>query len=61
MASKANEASNIAFVPLTEEELGIYDKRQADYARQNVIILVWERISHETKASGSRISSYKTI
>jgi hypothetical protein len=30
-------------------------------ARQDEIVLAWERISHETKESGSRLSSAETI
>jgi hypothetical protein len=48
-------------VQLSEQELGIYDKRHSDCARQDKIDLAWERISHETMESGSRLSSFKTI
>jgi hypothetical protein len=59
MAGKADEASNFVFVQLIEQELGIYDKHHTDYARQDKIYLVWEGIFHETKESGSRLSSFE--
>jgi hypothetical protein len=43
MARKADEASNFAFVQLIEQEIGIYDERHPDYARQDKIDLAWER------------------
>jgi hypothetical protein len=62
MARKFDEAANFVFVHLIEQEpVGIYDKRHPDYAIQDKIDLVWERISHVMKESGSRLSSYKTI
>jgi hypothetical protein len=48
-------------VQLIEQESGIYDKRHSGYARQDKIDLAWERISHETKESGSSLSSLETI
>jgi hypothetical protein len=47
-----DEAANFVFVQLTEQELGIYDKCHANYARRDKINLAWERISHETKDPG---------
>jgi hypothetical protein len=44
MALKVDEAA-IFFVRLIEREPGIYDKRHADYARQDNIDLAWEIIS----------------
>jgi hypothetical protein len=38
-------------VQLIEQEPGIYNKRHPDYARQDKIVLTWERISHEIKKS----------
>jgi hypothetical protein len=61
MARKVNEAVNLVFVQLTEQKPGIYDKYHADYDRQDKIESAWERISHETKESGSRLSSFETI
>jgi hypothetical protein len=61
MTRKVDEAANFVFVQLTEQEPGIYDERHADYARWDKIDLAWERISHETNESGSRISSFETI
>jgi hypothetical protein len=60
MARKVDEAANFVFVQLTEQEPGIYDKRYSDCAKQDKIVLVWERISYETE-SGSRLSSFETI
>jgi hypothetical protein len=60
MARKAEEADNFVFVQLIEQELGIYHKLHSDYARQDQIDLAWERISHETKDSGFRLSSFET-
>jgi hypothetical protein len=54
MARKVDEAANFVFVQLIEQEPGIYD-------RQDKIDLAWERISHETKESGSWLSSFETI
>jgi hypothetical protein len=34
MGRKVDEADNFVFVQLIEQESGIYDKFQADYARQ---------------------------
>jgi hypothetical protein len=48
-------------VQLIEQEPGIFDKRHPDYARQDNIDLAWETISHETKESGSRLSSFEII
>jgi hypothetical protein len=61
IAQKVDEADNFVFVQLIEQEPGIYDHHHSDYARQDKIDLVWERISHETKESGSRLSSFETI
>jgi hypothetical protein len=58
MARKVDEAANFVFVQLVEQEHGIYDKRHQNYARWDKIDLAWERISHETKESGS---SFETI
>jgi hypothetical protein len=60
-ARKVDEAANFVFVQLIEEEPGIYDKCYPDYARQNKITLAWERISYETKESGSWLGSFETI
>jgi hypothetical protein len=61
MARKVTEAANFVFVQLIEQEPGIYDKFQADYIRKDIIDLAWQRISHETKESGSWLSSFETI
>ncbi|PNF38830.1 hypothetical protein B7P43_G10196 [Cryptotermes secundus] len=53
MAQRVDEASNLVFVQLIEQEPGIYDKRHPDYARRDTTDSAWERISHETKESGS--------
>jgi hypothetical protein len=57
MARRVYEAANFVFVQLIEQEPGLYDKSQSDYARQDKIDLVWERISHEMKESGMYIFS----
>jgi hypothetical protein len=44
-----------------EQEPGIYDKSHPDYARQDNINLALERIPHETKESGSWLSSFEII
>jgi hypothetical protein len=51
MVGKVDEAAKFVFMQLIEQEPGIYDKRQSDYARQDKTDLAWERISHETKES----------
>jgi hypothetical protein len=61
MARKVDEAANFVFVQLIEQESDIYDKQHPDYIRQGKIDLDWERISPETKESGSWLSSFKTI
>jgi hypothetical protein len=61
MARKVDEAANFVFVRLIEQEPGIYDKCHPEYARQDKIDFGWERISHETKESGSWLSSFETI
>jgi hypothetical protein len=63
MARKVDEAANFVFVQLIEQEPGIYvhDKHYPDCARQNKRGLAWERISCETKESGSWLSSLETI
>jgi hypothetical protein len=58
MARKVDEASNLVFVQLIEQEPGIYDKSHPDYARQDKTDLAWERISHETKESGMYVCIY---
>jgi hypothetical protein len=61
MTRKFYEAVNFVFVQLIKQELGIYDKYHADYARQDKIYFDWERISHETKESKSWLSPLETI
>jgi hypothetical protein len=61
MAQKVDEATNFVSVQLTEQEPGIYDKCHPDCARQDKMDLAWERVSHETKESGSRLSSFERI
>jgi hypothetical protein len=63
MARNVDEAANFVFMQLTEQEPGIYDKCNPDSARQDKIDLVWEIhvMSHETKESGSSLSSFQTI
>jgi hypothetical protein len=46
---------------LIQQEPGIYDKRHPGYARQDKRDLAWERVSHEIKESGFRLSSSETI
>jgi hypothetical protein len=58
LARKVDEATSFVFVQLIEQE---HDKRHPDHVMKNKIDLAWERISHETKESGSRLSSYETI
>jgi hypothetical protein len=41
MARQVDEAPNFILVRLIEQELGIYDKRQPDYARRDKIDLAW--------------------
>jgi hypothetical protein len=53
MERTVDEAANFVFVELIEQEPGIYDKCHADCVREDKIDLAWERISHETKESGS--------
>jgi hypothetical protein len=60
MVRKVDEASNFVFVQLIGQEPGIYDKCHPVCARQDKIDLAWERISHETKEFGSRLSSLET-
>jgi hypothetical protein len=47
MARKVDEAANFDLVQLFAQEPGIYDNRQPDYARRDIIDLAWEKISHE--------------
>jgi hypothetical protein len=60
VARKVDEAANFVFVQLIEQEPGIYDKRHPDYARRDEINLTWDRIFHEMKESGPRLSSFET-
>jgi hypothetical protein len=60
IAREVDEALNFVFVQLIEQEPGIYDNCQADYARQDKIGLAWERISLEMNESGSWLSSSET-
>jgi hypothetical protein len=60
MSRNAEEATNFVFLQLIEQEPGTYDKGYSDYARQDKIYLVWERISHEKKDSGSWLSYFET-
>jgi hypothetical protein len=46
---------------LIEQQPGIYDKCHPDYAKQDKTDLAWERMSHETKESGTWLSSFGTI
>jgi hypothetical protein len=61
MARKVDEAANFVFAQLIEQDSDIYYKRHADYAGQDKRDLASERISHETKEPGSRLSSFETI
>jgi hypothetical protein len=61
MAQKVNEAANFVSAQLIAQEPGIYDICHADYARQDNIDLAWERISRDTKESGSWLSSSERI
>jgi hypothetical protein len=61
MARKVDVAANFLSVQLIEQEPGIYDKRHPDYGRHDKIYVAWETIYLETKESGSRLSSFKTI
>jgi predicted RNase H-related nuclease YkuK (DUF458 family) len=61
VAGKVYKAANFVFVQLIEHRPGIHDKCHADYARRDKIDSAWKRISHETKESGSRLSSFETI
>jgi hypothetical protein len=58
MAQKVDEATNLVFVQLIEQEPGIYDKRHPDYGRRDKTDSAWERISHETKESGMYVCIY---
>jgi hypothetical protein len=60
MVRKLDEADNFVFVQLIEQEADIYNKRHPDFVRQDKIDLAWEIMSHETKESGSRLSSFET-
>jgi hypothetical protein len=44
MARKVGEAASFVFVQLIEQELGIYDKRNPDYARRDKVDLAWKKI-----------------
>jgi hypothetical protein len=61
IARKVDEETNFVFAQFIEQEPGIYDKCHADYPRQDKIDLVWERISHEMKESGSWLGYFETI
>jgi hypothetical protein len=61
LAQNVGEAANFDSVQLVEQGPGIYNKRRSDCARQDKTDLACERISHETKESGSRLFSLKTI
>jgi hypothetical protein len=62
MTWKVDKAANFVSVQLIEQKLGIYDKCDTDYARQDKIDLAWERISwEEMKEPGSSLSSFETI
>jgi hypothetical protein len=63
MARKFDEDANFVLVQLIEQEpdIYIYDKCHATYGGQDKIDLAWGRISHETKESGSWLSSFETI
>jgi inosine/xanthosine triphosphate pyrophosphatase family protein len=61
MARKVDDAANFVFVQLIEQEPGIYDKRYQDYARQDKIDLVWERLSHEAKESHVNIHELRRL
>jgi hypothetical protein len=58
MARKIDEAADFVSVQLIEQEPGIYNKHHADYARRDKLDLVWDRIFHETKESGSWLSYF---
>jgi hypothetical protein len=51
-ARNVEKATNTAFVQLTEQEPGLYDKSHPDYGRRDRVYLVWEGISCEMKDPG---------
>jgi hypothetical protein len=57
MARKVDEATNIAFVQLTEQQPGLYDKSHPDYGRTDKVDLACDGISHEMKDPGMHIFS----
>jgi len=52
MAQKVHEATNFAFVHLTEQEPGLCEKSHPDYAWRDKVDLAWERISHDIRERG---------
>jgi hypothetical protein len=60
MAQKVEEAADLIFRLLIEQEPGIYDKCHADCSTRDKTGFAWERISHETKKPGSSLSSLET-
>jgi hypothetical protein len=57
MARKVDEVANIAFVQLTEQQPGLYDKSHPDYGRTHKVDLAWEGILREMKDPGIHIFS----
>jgi hypothetical protein len=51
MGRQFHESANFVFVQLIEQEPGIYDKCDPNYAKQDKIDLACERISHDMKES----------
>jgi hypothetical protein len=62
MARKADEAAKFCFCAVNlAGAWSVYDKCHADCARWDKIDLDWERISHEMKEPGFRLSSFEAI
>jgi len=56
-AQKFDEATHFAFVQFTEQEQGLYDHSNPDYAQRDKLDLAWEKISHEITEPGMYIFS----
>ena len=52
MAQKVHEATNFAFIHLTDQGPSLYEKSHSNYTQRDKVDLAWERISHDIREHG---------
>jgi hypothetical protein len=52
MAQKVHEATDFAFIQLTDQEPSLYEKSHPDYTSRDKVDLARERVSHDKRERG---------